>query len=46
MVDYSNDLPYMNSKMMMRSGYFHIVERIQLYTDIGEQPLKNNVFVF
>lgn len=44
MVDYSNDLPYMNSKMMMRSGYFHFVERIQLFTDIGEKPLKNNFF--
>lgn len=34
----------MNSEMMMRSGYFHFVERIQLFTDIGEQPLKNNFF--
>ena len=30
----------MNSKMM-RYGYFHLVERIHLFTDIGEKLLKN-----
>lgn len=30
----------MNYKIM-RSGYFHILKRIQLFTDIGEHPLKN-----
>lgn len=26
---------------IMRSGYFHILKRIQLFTDIGEHPLQN-----
>lgn len=26
----------------MRSGYFHVVKRIQLCTDLGEHPLKTN----
>lgn len=26
----------------MRSGYFHVVKRIQLCTDLGEHPLITN----